>query len=249
MKIRLLGTAVAAASLAMVAPAAAQLSTAISTSQQTASETAQSQARINQLDDETAQLLQDYKAALKQLEQLERYNSTLRTQIASQEAEVEELTVQIAAISGLQRTVAPLMEDMVASLAAFVEADAPFLVSDRANRVARAQAALTNPERSPAQRYRQIIEAFQIENEFGRTIEAYESEIDGKLVDVLRIGRVALVYKTKDDSELKIYDRTSGGWIDLPQSYLADVKVGMRMANEQIPPNLLPIPVITPSAQ
>ena len=250
-KLRLLGSAAAAAALLVSGPAFAQLSTAISTSQQAASETAQSQSRIDQLDDETARLLQDYRAELKQLEQLQRYNVSLRNQIESQEEEIVALSEQIDAISGLQRSVAPLMEDMLQSLEAFVSADIPFLNDERQARIGRLNAAMSNPSLSPAQRYRLIVEAYEIENEYGRTIEAYEDEIsvDGedKKVDVLRIGRVTVIYKTKDDSELRIYDRNARAWVDLDRSFLPDVKTGLRMAKEQIPPNLLGIPVGAPT--
>ncbi|MEL6365711.1 MAG: DUF3450 domain-containing protein [Pseudomonadota bacterium] len=251
-KFRLLGSAVAAAALVAGGPAYAQLSSAISTSQQAASETAQSQDRINDLDDETARLLQDYRAELKQLEQLQRYNASLRRQIDSQEVEIVELSEQIDAISGLQRSVAPLMEDMLASLEQFVAADIPFLADERTARIGRLNAAMSNPSLSPAQRYRLIVEAYEIENEYGRTIEAYEDEFEvgGELnkFDVLRIGRVSVIRKTADDGIVQIYSRTDRAWVDLDRSLLPDVKIGFRMAKEQIPPNLLGIPVTAPTS-
>ena len=253
-KIRLLGSAIAVAAFATAAPATAQLQSAISASQQTAADTAQSQARIDQLDDETARLLQDYRAELKQLDQLKRYNESLRKQVTSQDEEISSLSLQIDAISGLQRSVIPLMEDMLVSLEQFVAADTPFLEDERSRRVARLQASMANASLSPAQKYRLLVEAFQIENEYGRTIEAYPEvlTIDGaeKEVEILRIGRAILIYKTQDDSELKYFDRTTGEWTDLDKgAYLADVRIALRMAKEQIPPNLIFVPVTAPTAE
>ena len=248
-KIRLMGSAIALAAFVASGPAAAQLSTAISTSQQTAQDTARSQGRIDDLDDETARLLQDFRAEQKQLDQLVRYNESLRKQIEGQEEEIVAVGVQIESISGLQRSVTPLMEDMLASFEAFVAADAPFLSEERAKRVARLRGNLEDPNLSAAQKYRGIIEGYQVENEFGRTVGVDDEVIDGKQVEVLRIGRVTVIYKAKDDSELKIFNRESGQWEDLPGSYLDDVRLAIRMAKEQIPPNLLPIPVIVPAGQ
>jgi hypothetical protein len=100
---------------------------------------------------------------------------------------------------------------------------------------------------SAAQRYRLIVEAYQIENEFGRTIGAYQGsiDVDGQTLsgDFLRVGRLSLMFKTPDDSVLKIYDRTQGGWVNLDRSNLASMRYGLRMAREQTAPDLLPVPV------
>jgi hypothetical protein len=112
---------------------------------------------------------------------------------------------------------------------------------------------MENPSVSAAQRYRLIVEAYQIENEYGRTIGAYEGSVagdDGELSgEFLRVGRIALMFKTPDDSVLKIWDKDAGeggAWINLNKSYLPDVKLGLRMAKEQTAPDLLPVPVKAP---
>ena len=105
---------------------------------------------------------------------------------------------------------------------------------------------------SAAQRYRLIVEAYQIENEFGRTINAYEGTIgDGEnslTGEFLQVGRIALMFKTPDDSELKIYDRAAGDFVDLNRSYLQDVKFGLRMAKEQTAPDIFFVPVKPPAS-
>ena len=164
------------------------------------------------------------------------------------------LTQDIENISGLRKAMQPLMEDMLARLGELVDADLPFDIEDRQARVQRLNDAMGNPSISAAQRYRLIVEAYQIENEFGRTIGAYEGEIDdgGTLLSgqFLRIGRIALMFKTGDDSVLKIYNKNTRAWEDLARSYLPDVKLGLRMAKEQTAPGLLPVPVPAPvSAQ
>ena len=237
------------------APAQAQFSEALNTSERTATETEASQRRIDQLDDQTASLLNDYRANLKQLEAARRYNASLERNIEAQEAEIDRLRADIENVEGLQRATQPLMEDMVAGFEQLVNADLPFLVEERADRVARLGALLDNPSQSAAQKYRLIVEAYQIENEYGRTIGAYEGTIgDGDTAltgEFLRIGRIALIFKTPDDSVLRIWDKDAGDWTNLDKGqYLQDVKFGLRMAKEQTAPDVFFIPVKPPvSAQ
>jgi len=224
---------------------------ALENSRQAAQGTAQSQERVNQLDSRTQELLGDYRANLKQLEQLNRYNQSQQRQVEAQRQELASLTEDINNIASLQRAVQPLMDDMVTALEELVEADVPFLNNERQARVDRLRALMEDPDQSPAQRYRLIMEAYQIESEYGRTIEAYRADVqtDGVLyedVSMLRIGRLELVFVTDDDQVLKRYDRSSGGWVDLDPDYLGDIKQGLRIAREQIPPDLMFIPVESP---
>lgn len=251
-KAAILGSA--AAMLAVIgAPAEAQFKPALDTSEQTARDTRTSQQRIDQLDDQTATLLNDYRANLKQLEAARRYNASLNRNIEAQEREITRLREDIDNVEGLQRATQPLMEEMVAQFSNVVEADMPFLIEERAARAARLSGVLDNPSMSAAQRYRLIVEAYQIENEYGRTIGAYEGAIgEGENAltgEFLRVGRIALIFKTPDDSVLRIYDTAQGDFVDLNKSYLPDVKFGLRMAKEQTAPDVFFVPVKPPAAQ
>jgi len=252
-KAAILGSA--AAVLAVLgAPAQAQFKPALDTSAQTARESAASQERIDQLDDQTAGLLNDYRANLKQLEAARRYNASLNRNIEAQEREITRLREDIENVEGLQRATQPLMEDMVARFSELVDADLPFLVEERAARAARLSGVLDDPQMSAAQKYRLIVEAYQIENEFGRTIGSYEGTIgegaDALTGEFLRVGRIALIFKTPDDSVLRVYDKSAGDFVNLDKGqYLQDVKFGLRMAKEQTAPDVFFIPVKPPAAQ
>lgn len=251
--IRLL-LALAAPTLVVVGTAAQaqqDLDPALDASRQAAENTSASQEQINDIDSRIQQLVGDYRANLRQLEQLNRYNDSQERQVAAQRREVESLTDDINNIASLQRAVQPLMQDMVNALGEVVQSDLPFLMGERQARVTRLQNLMEDPSSSPAQRYRMIIEAFQIEAEYGRTIEAYRADIETEErlyenVDVLRVGRYALIFKTDNDEDLKRFDPGSRRWMDLDKSYLEPVKTAMRVAREQIPPELLYIPVTAP---
>jgi hypothetical protein len=245
--------AILALSACAVPLLAQDLAPTIQTSRQTLQDTERSQQRVDQLDAQTQALLSDYRANLKQLEQLNRYNASQQRQVAAQRRELESLRKDIDNISGLQRAVQPLMEDMLDALERFVEADLPFLPDERRQRIVRLRQILEDPDRSAAQRYRLIVEAYQIENEYGRTIESYRGRVaaDGREyenAEFLRIGRMALIVKTDDDALLKRFDPKRREWVDLDRSFIPHVRTGLRIAREQLPPDLMTVPVSAPQA-
>ena len=93
---------------------------------------------------------------------------------------------------------------------------------------------------------RQVLEAYNIGREYGRTIETYEDAIvlDGeeKVVNILRIGRLALMYQLKDQSEAGVWDSEAQEWVEV-SGYRLPVRDGIRMANKTAPLDLLAVPV------
>lgn len=252
MRALVLGSTAAMAAL-FGGAAFAQFSSALNESEATAREAKASQTRIEQLDDQTTALINDYRANLKQLEAATRYNASLNRNIQAQQRQLERLRLDIDNVAGLQRGMQPLMEDMLKTLGDLVAADLPFRLEGpdgRLARVERLNKVMNDPDLSAAQRYRLIVEAYQIENEFGRIIGSYEGSIDDggtlRTGEFLHVGRIALMFKTADDSVLKIWDKDQKAWVNLNKSYLPDVRLGLRMAKEQTAPALLPVPVKAP---
>jgi hypothetical protein len=206
---------------------------------------AESQERIDQLSDETRTLLARYQAASRQADSLRVYVEQLEKLVASQETEKRDLQQQIDGVSDVERQIMPLMQRMVEMLAQFVEADVPFLITERKDRVERMRELLTRSDVTVAEKYRRLLEAYQIENGFGHTIEAYAGDLerDGttREVDFLRIGRVALFYQTRDGEESGTW--TEHGWETIDDGYASAIRQGLRIANRQAAPDLLLLPL------
>ncbi|MEM1379198.1 MAG: DUF3450 domain-containing protein [Pseudomonadota bacterium] len=250
-KFALLGSALVVAATAGL-PASAQFREALDVSRQTARAGAQSQQRVENLDQQATELLTEFRANTKQLDLLNRFNDSQRAEVANQLEQIAALEQDIANVEGLERAVVPLIGDMLEQLKRIVAADIPFLAEERQKRLDRLDAVMADPTQTAASRFRLIVEAYQIENEYGRSIEAYNNTVSdgsgGELtVEFLRIGRVALVYKSADDTILRIYNKSTGQFDDLDKSFLDDVRLGLRMAKEQTPPGLLEIPVSAPT--
>ena len=236
--------------MATITPAVAQLDQAKSTELQNTQEGAASQATIEQLDDERDSLLVEYRATLEQLDNLRQYNGQLRGLVQAQEDEMASIKEQIERITGIERDIVPLMFQMLESIEQFVELDVPFLSDERQRRVSGLRALMTQADATNAEKYRRILEAYQIENDYGRTIEAYEGKIgegeEARTVTFLKIGRVAFMYQTLDGSDSFVWNQAAKQWDELPGGYNTDLTVAIRMAREQIPPDLIFIPVTGP---
>ncbi|MBW2314087.1 MAG: DUF3450 domain-containing protein [Deltaproteobacteria bacterium] len=208
---------------------------------------AQSQGRIDQIADETDDLLGKYRIELQQIDALRSYNTQLEKLLASQEAEIESLGKEIGGVTVIGRQVTPLMLRMVDALSQFVDLDVPFLPEERATRVSELKKLMDRSDVADAEKYRRTLEAYQIENEYGRTIETYRGNLEvggeSRTVDFLRIGRVALLYQTLDANEVGTWDQAERSWKTLDGSYNEAVRRGLRIARKQAAPDLLRLPI------
>ncbi|MEM1229353.1 MAG: DUF3450 domain-containing protein [Pseudomonadota bacterium] len=206
-----------------------------------------SQARIDALTDQTRELIVDYKTVLKEIDGLRVYNRQLEKQIENQETEMAALAKSIDDVTLIERQVSPFMLRMIDGLEQFVSLDMPFLKNERTERVENLRSTLDRADVAVSEKFNQVMRAYQIENEYGRTMEAYEDTItvDGteRKVDVLKVGRIALVYQSKDGEETGVYNKTTKQWEQLPDAYKSNVRNGIRMGRKQLTPNLLSLPV------
>lgn len=209
-----------------------------------------SQVRINAISDETSSILQEYKTVLKQIEGLRIYNAQLERQIANQIREMGNIRNSIDEVTLIERQITPLMMRMLATLAEFIEHDVPFLIDERRDRVTRLNEMMDRADVSPSEKFRRVFEAYQIENDYGRTIEAYEGvrAVEGSDRDVnyLRVGRVGLYYQSKDASISGMWNSQSASWEELDDDFANAITEGIRIANNQATPNLINLPVIAP---
>tara|TARA_R110002050_G_scaffold9504_1_gene33165 strand:+ start:313155 stop:313922 length:768 start_codon:yes stop_codon:yes gene_type:complete len=205
-----------------------------------------SQQQIDGLADETVQLLSEYRETLRQTDSLRAYNDQLDKLVSSQQKELDSINVQLRNIESTQRDIVPLMLKMIDTMTQFVALDLPFLPKERQTRIVQLQTLMERADVTIAEKYRRILEAYQVETEYGRTIEAYRDELTvddvTRTVDFLRIGRVSLYYLTLDGLEAGMWDK---GWQVLPNEYRQPISQGLKVAMKQLPPDLLVLPVKT----
>lgn len=208
-----------------------------------------SQGKIDEIISGAQDRLIQYRSLLKQIDGLKTYNAQLSTQVTSQENLIQKFDQSISQVSLIERQISPLVIKMVDSLRQFISLDLPFHSEERAERIALIEDSLAVADINIAERFRQIIEAYQIENEYGRKIASYQDivMIDGtqQEVDVLHIGRVALICQTKDTRLSAFWDKNRGAWQALDNAtYRNAIRKGIKMAKKQASIDLLTLPIV-----
>ncbi|MFV8816293.1 DUF3450 domain-containing protein [Haliea sp. E17] len=234
--------------LLLLAPLGAQAQeAALETQVKTDSAAAASQDRIDKLDEQATTSLQSYRVAVQRAESLTIYNQQLQRLIDSQEEEIESVKRQTAEIDNIETGALPFMLEMTDTLSTIVEADVPFLRAERIERIDNLRSMIDRADVTAGEKYRRIMEAYTIEADYGRTIEAYRGELNSsgevRSVDFLRIGRVGLYYQTLDGAESGRWNSKLGNWEVLEGSYRRSIRDGLRVARKQAPPSMLKLPV------
>jgi hypothetical protein len=190
-----------------------------------------------------------YAQAMSDADSLERYNAQQQEQIRSQQEEIASIERQLAELDTTNREVQPLMQQMVDTLAQFVALDVPFLIEDRTARVQGLKDMMARADISVSDKYRRILEAYQIELEYGRTLEAYQGRLgtgaEARTVEFVRIGRASLMYRTIDGAETGYYDASKKTWVP-DASYKQAIETAIRVAKRDGAAELLTVPVPAP---
>lgn len=202
-----------------------------------------SQERIDKLDDATRTMLERYRSASWQAQQLTVYANQLGELVSAQDAEKASLLRQIDEMERTERELLPLMLRMVEGLEKFVALDLPFLATERSARVESLKKLMGDPSANNAEKFKRILEAWQIEAEYGRSLGSERAEVDGRSVDVLRVGRTALYFLSSDGKQAGFWDAASGKWTELPHAHVSEIRRGLRMAREVSAPDLLRLPM------
>ncbi|MDT8410503.1 MAG: DUF3450 domain-containing protein [Wenzhouxiangellaceae bacterium] len=224
------------------------LDRSIQTEEQIARSAAQVQAQINQVADETESLVNDYRVVLGEIESLRIYNEMLQQTVDSQEREIENINNQLANLEQTNRDVVPLMIEMAETLPDLVQADVPFRVEERQARAEALIDALDRADVTTSEKFRRILEAYTSEMELGRTTEGYRGQLpDGQRVDFLRIGRTLLFYQSLDGTETGWWNPNSRTFEQLGDQYRLAVSDGLAIAQNQVAPDLVRLPVPAPT--
>jgi hypothetical protein len=226
-----------------------QVTQALQAQVQNDKERATEQGQINKVREQTQDAAGRYAQAMADADSLERYNKQLDSQVKSQEAEMASIERQLTDIETTNREVQPLMQQMVDTLDQFVKLDVPFLLDERTARVQNLKDMMGRADVTISEKYRRILEAYQIELEYGRTLDAYSGRLgtgaDARTVEFVRLGRVSLMYRTLDGAEVGYWDADQKKWVP-DASYRDDIQQALRVARGQGAKELLTVPVPAP---
>lgn len=204
-----------------------------------------SQQKVEKLDDQTQLLLNEYRQLRAETEQLALYNRQMAAIVYNQDKELESLARQITEIERTERGILPLMSRMLDSLEQFVALDTPFLPQERGARIALLKDLLTRADVTVSEKFRRVLEAYQVEVDYGRNIEAYRGQMDNISYDFLRVGRLALYRISNDGQHAWLWHKGQSNWLALDDGYMRDLRKALKVAQQIAAPELMVLPLPT----
>jgi hypothetical protein len=214
----------------------------------------QAQAQQEEIDaivEVTEDRFEEYQVLLREIEDLRIYNNLLGAQVDAQNRELTQLYASIDEVGFIERQILPLMQRMITGLEKFIDLDMPFLLDERYARVERLRAWLLRADVTAAEQFRAVLDAWLIEmDDYGTTGDVYVDEIvtaDGttREVELLRIGRIALLYVTPDGGRAGAWDNRSRQWVELDPTMVSQIQIGID-SYETGQPALFVAPVAPP---
>ncbi len=209
-----------------------------------------SQERINTVVEGTRSLSDQYRAVNKEIDGLKVYNRLMTAQTNGQQATLDDISLSMDQVDVINRQIFPLMERMIDGIEQSIALDIPFLMGERSRRVDNLKEILQRSDVSVSEKFRKVMEAYQIENDYGSSSETYRQSlvIDDTTRDynMLRIGRIGLYFQSDDSRITGAWDPAAGQYVILGNEHRNEIKKGIRMAKDLIAPELLLLPV--PSA-
>ena len=206
-----------------------------------------SQESINGVVEGTRTITDQYRAINKEIDGLRVYNRLMTAQVQGQQATLDDIALSMDQVDVINRQIFPLMERMIDGLEQSIDLDIPFLLEERQNRIATIKETMARSDVSVAEKFRKVMEAYQIELDYGSSAEWYKQslEIQGGVRDynMLRIGRIGLYFQSDDSQITGMWDAAADAYLVLGNEHRGEIRKGLRMARQLIAPELLLIPL------
>jgi hypothetical protein len=197
--------------------------------------------------EEKAALLVRYRAAQAGVQYLTESNAIRRQRAEALEQRIAELRRRLQESVRLSESIQDTLNAIFARLESLVDQDLPFLPQERSFRLETLREELTRPEISAAEKLRRLLEALQVEANYGGTVETYHDRVhvegDALFVELLRVGRLSLFWRSPDGKRVGEYDRVAGLYTDLPGQYKRNITRAMEMASRRRPVELVALPL------
>ena len=204
------------------------------------------QSYIDNMDSEIITLIGDIQFLSQQLDLTNIYNRQMQELINSQNNEITSINEQMVELDNTNRGILPKLEEMVLTLESIIQNDIPFLLDERFARIQDLKNILLQSNISTSEKFRRVFEAYQIENEYGRTIESYRDEIDVDgikyNVEIFRLSRVGLYARTSDGRYNAMFSKKQNQWIK-QRGIDNELVIALKIAKKELPPSLLKLPV------
>lgn len=194
----------------------------------------QTQKKQQEWANEQADLTARLRAARAQVDFFEKKKALEEKEVAALDKGIAELERRMVESVRLNDSLVDTLNAVVVRLENFVANDLPFLKEERTVRIAAVKEALARPDYTGAEKLRRVLEALQVEANYGSVAEVYQEKIiinDEEVhADMVRVGRVSVYWLTPDGERVGEYDRAEDKWVELDHKYLRTIKQTREMA-------------------
>jgi hypothetical protein len=230
--------------------AAAGVDESLEVVSETNRDAAASQQKIDRLAQDARDLLEEYRRLRDGSEYQAAYTRELEELDRSQRDRIDKLRAEIDRARVTRQRIVPLMRSMAEALEQFVVLDLPFRHDERIGAVLQLQRRLGSPELSVSARFRLLLEAYQLEQDYGNQTEAWRGPLKWRgqelSVHYLRVGRVALYFQSLDGDDSGYWDRQAQEWMPLDRHFNRQLTHALRVAQNLTAPELLQLPMTVP---
>lgn len=168
-----------------------------------------------------------YRSAKAQVEYLEKKKAFEEKEAAELDKGIAELERRMVESVRLQDGLQDSLNVVVSQLETWVARDVPFLMEERQARLASVREAIAKPDVTPAEKLRRVLEALQVEANYGNLAEVSQEKIvvggEEVFADVVRVGRVSIFWRSPDGKRVGEYDRASKSWVELESKYVQSI--------------------------
>jgi hypothetical protein len=211
----------------------------------------QIQKQEDQWADEKSELKMRYRRLQAEETALAREKEILEDRVDAMTSRQREAERKIVEAGRIGENLQAHLESVVARLEENIARDLPFLPEERAGRIDEIKKLLAQPETSIAEKCRRVMEALKVEAEYGHTVEVYQQTIaiDGRasdqpvMADILRVGRLAIFWRTPDGGAVGHWDRATGKWTTLPKACRRHINDATEMALRQRTVDMVKLPL------
>jgi len=212
-----------------------------------------SQNKVDSIYEQTIDLLGEYRNTVDEGEVLSGYNDHVQLMVNDQIKNIASLQRQIDGVDKVKQGVVPLMYKMIETLETFVNLDVPMNLEGRQERIEGLRTVMTDSNVTTSEQFRLVLEAYEIEANYGTAFESYQGELDlgdRKITaDFVSMGRISLVAQSLDMKNSWVWNNGTRAWEKLGDEYLKPVKETIAMARKQLPMDLTKLPVFAAGAK
>jgi len=207
----------------------------------------QTQQQADEWSDEEATLVARFRAAKANVAWLAGRKAEEQARVTAIEDRIAELGRRLDEAGRLEGSMQDTLLVIFERLEDGVQHSLPFLPAERRLRLESLATELVRADVESGEKLRRLLEALQVEAGYAATVEVYQDRItvaDEELyTDILRLGRVALFWRTPDGDRVGLYDQATGRWAELPDRENRNIALAMEMATRMRPVEIIGLPL------